>query len=97
MDRAKNKINRMFGGIITWFNNNRPKILVYSLSACIIALIGLSVYIVIDYKKYKALVEKLQKLEQFNLLEPEQQTQVENEIPVSEEEILKGKKSGKHF
>ena len=97
IDKAKNKLKGIFGGIFTWYNNNQQKIVVYSLIACVAALVGLSIYIVVDYKKYKSLLQKLSKLEQVNSLEPEKQSQIEYNAEVSEEEFIPNKKGGKHF
>ena len=97
MEKVKNKMKGLFGGIFTWYNNNKHKVIVYSLMACVIALIGLSIYIVVDYKKYKKLVDKLRQLEQINSLEPEKQTQIDSGLQISEDGNLTTKKGGKHF
>ncbi len=106
-EKVKNKVRLIFGGISNWYNGNQEKIVVYSLSACVAALIILSAYIVVDYKKYKTLIEKLRKLEGTNLEEIVEETATEG---VVKNQILKGSeeieekpeiptkpKRGKHF
>ena len=85
-EKIQNKIKAIFGGISTWHNNNQQKIVLYALCACVVALIILSIYIVIDYKKYKVLLEKIRKVEYLNTEEP----QPEAEVTISNQ-ILKGK------
>lgn len=102
IEKIKNKIKLIFGGITTWYNNNQEKIVVYSLAACIGALIILSIYIVVDYNKYKTLIEKLKKLEQINAKEPVEISIAESKAPSTSEEILEDNevnkvKGGKHF
>ena len=103
MEKIKNKIKLIFGGITNWHNNNHEKIVLYSLCACIVALIGLSVYIIFDYNKYKVLVEKIKKLEQINESEQVFANIAENEDINSNQETIEDQeenskvKRGKHF
>ena len=72
-----------------------------------VALVGLSVYIVIDYNKYKTVVAKLKKLEGINSSElavetPTVETLMEEKPEedvqsVEEKENILSKKGGKHF
>ena len=91
LEKFKNTFKAIFGGIITWYNNNQQKVVVYSLIACIIALIALSIYIVVDYKKYKSLLEKLKKVGQINTIEPtaefNSESNIENEMEIESDEI----------
>lgn len=106
-EKIKDKFKGIFGGIYTWYNNNQEKIVVYSLSCCVVALVGLSVYIVIDYNKYKTVVAKLKKLEGINSSElavetPTVETLMEEKPEedvqsVEEKENILSKKGGKHF
>ena len=106
-EKIKDKFKGIFGGIFTWYNNNIEKIVVYALAICIVSLIGLSVYIVIDYKKYKTLIVKLNKIEKINSSElaietPTIQTSTEEDVQIMEEDIeqeenIPSKKGGKHF
>ena len=106
MEKAKDKFMGIFGGIYTWYNNNQGKIIMYALCACVLALIILSVYIVIDYKKYKVLIVKLKTLEELNTQEIVQEnvtqtTTIETESEdIQNEEVSepsKKAKGGKHF
>lgn len=54
------------GKIKNWFNANVNKILIGALLLCVIALAGLSVYIVIDYKRYKKILEKVAEITNMN-------------------------------
>lgn len=106
-EKIKDKFKGIFGGIFTWYNNNIEKIVVYALAICIVSLVGLSVYIVIDYKKYKTLIAKLSKIEQINSSElaietPTVETPIEEDVQIMEEgmeqeENIPSKKGGKHF
>ena len=110
--RISNWFKGIFGGISTWYGNNQQKVIVGGLALCIIALIGLSIYIVIDYKKYKDLLSKVGKLNTLNNSEVKVATETaknsiediykdrKNEIN-NEEKIEEDKndkpKGGKHF
>lgn len=109
MEKVKDKFKGIFGGIYSWYNNNQEKIIVYALCSCVAALIILSVYIVIDYSKYKTLIAKLKKLEEFNSQEVVQENigqtsiddiqnnNIQNEEIVEDDEPSKKIKGGKHF
>ena len=60
--KIKNWFGGMAGTIKKFYNNNQTKIQLGSLAFCTIAMLGLSVYIVIDYNKYKELLEKLKQV-----------------------------------
>ena len=83
----------LMGTVGTWFNKNQPKLIVGALGLCIVALIGLSIYIVVDYNKYKDVIAKVKKVNEIN----------SNEVVT--EEISKNNaidkndkpKGGKHF
>lgn len=108
MEKVKDKFKGIFGGIYSWYNNNQEKIIVYALCSCVVALIILSGYIVIDYNKYKTLIAKLKKLEEFNSKEVVQENigqtsidiqnnNIQNEEIVEDDEPSKKIKGGKHF
>ena len=101
IEKVKDKIKGIFGGISTWYNNNQKPIVICSPCACLVFLLGLSVYIVADYQKYNKLVEKLVKLERINSKEPVKVVQSQEKNIFEEnnnEEIRENKqKSGKHF
>ena len=100
------KISNWFKGIMgtvgTWFNNNKTKIILGSLALCIVALIGLSVYIVIDYNKYKDVIAKVKKVTEINA-NTEVVEEIEQSTDISEQEIVENNdkddkpKRGKHF
>lgn len=110
--KISNWFKGIFGGVSTWYGNNQQKVIVGGLALCIIALIGLSIYIVIDYKKYKDLLSKVGKLNTLNNSEVKVATETaknsiediykdrKNEIN-NEEKIEEDKndkpKGGKHF
>ena len=100
------KISNWFRGIMgtvgTWFNNNQPKIILGALALCIVALIGLSIYIVVDYNKYKDVVAKLKKVTEINA-NTEIVEEIEQSSNITEQEIVEDNdkddkpKRGKHF
>ena len=110
--RISNWFKGIFGGVSTWYGNNQQKVIVWGLTLCIVALIGLSIYIVIDYKNYKDLLNKVGKLNTLNNSEVKVATETaknsiediykdrKNEIN-NEEKIEENKddkpKGGKHF
>ena len=100
------KISDWFKGIMgtvgTWFNNNQQKIILGSLALCIVALIGLSVYIVMDYNKYKDVIAKVKKVTEINT-NSEMVEEIEQSSNINQEEIVEDNnkddkpKRGKHF
>lgn len=106
--RISNWFKGIFGGVSTWYINNQQKVIVGGLTLCIVSLIGLSIYIVIDYKKYKDLLSKVGKLNTLNNSEVKVATEAtknsiediykdrKNEINNDENNDDKPK-GGKHF
>ncbi len=108
--KIKNKIKVIFGTISNWYNNNNKKIIVSSLGLCVAAMLGLSVYIVIDAKKYKVLLQKLNKVSEINSMKPETINEISVEDNTESENIIEdisndtendttdnNKKGGRHF
>lgn len=62
------------GTVSNWTNNNQRQILVGALGVCSIALFGLSIYMIIDYRRYKMLLKKLAELVKINASEQVQET-----------------------
>ena len=54
--KISNWFKGIFGGVSTWYANNQEKAVFGALMFCIVALIGLSIYIIVDYKKYQDLL-----------------------------------------
>lgn len=56
------KIGDWFNGIFEivsiWYNTNTEKIILGALGVCVVALIGLSVYIIVDHNRYKDVIAK---------------------------------------
>lgn len=98
LGKISNKFKAIFGGITTWYNNNKEKVILGALGVCIIALLGLSIYIVIDYNKYKDIIAKAKKLN-----EVDKEKKVVEETSENNENILESNKEnekdnkGKHF
>ena len=99
MDKVKDKIKGIFGGIATWYDNYQGPIVICSLCACLVFLLGLLICIAVDYQKYQKLLEKLAKVEQVNTAKPVKVVQSpETNVENDEEEIKEAKsKTGKHF
>lgn len=75
--KISNWFNGIFGGVSTWYTANQEKVIFGALMFCIVSLIGLSIYIILDYKKYQELLAKIGKLNSINNNEIE--ATVENE------------------
>lgn len=82
--KISNWFKGIFGGVSTWYVNNQEKAVFGALMFCIVALIGLSIYIIVDYKKYQDLLGKIGKLNNLNNNEIKATSEVEN-ITVNEE------------
>ena len=102
MAKTSNWFKGIMGTVGTWFNNNQTKIILGSLALCIVALIGLSIYIVVDYNKYKDVISKVKKVTEINanteILEGVEQSSNINEPEIAENNDKDDKpKRGKHF
>lgn len=64
--RIKNWFNGIFGGVGVWYNQNQEKVVLGALAVCIVALIGLSIYIIADYRKYKDVIAKLKNMNEMD-------------------------------
>lgn len=89
--KIKNWFKGITGTVGTWFNENVNEILIGALGVSCVALAGLSVYIVIDYKKYKLMVQKIAELTKLNNAE---NVNEQSEKEETESEI---KMKGRHF
>ena len=94
--KISNWFKGIFGGVSTWYANNQEKAVFGALMFCIVALIGLSIYIIVDYKKYQDLLGKIGKLNNLNNNEIKATSEVENitenEAPNNIEDIYKDRK-----
>lgn len=101
LGKISNKFKAIFGGVTTWYNNNQKKVILGALSVCIIALLGLSIYIVVDYNKYKDVIAKVKKAKEINEISNERNIveeiskNTETTLEVNEEDTKNNK--GKHF
>lgn len=82
------------GTISIWFNDNVNEILIGALGVACVALAGLSVYIIIDYKKYKLMAQKIAELTKLNNTETIETNETVNRKIEEEPEI---KPRGRHF
>ena len=98
LGKISNKFKAIFGGVTTWYNNNQEKVILGALGICIIALLGLSIYIVVDYNKYKDIIAKAKEINEIsnekNIVE-EINKNTENTLEPNEKEEKNNK--GKHF
>ena len=94
--KISNWFKGIFGGVSTWYANNQEKAVFGALMFCIVALIGLSIYIIVDYKKYQDLLGKIGKLNNLNNNEIKATSEVEyitvNEESNNIEDIYKDRK-----
>lgn len=58
MTKIGDWFNGAFETVSTWYNNNTEKIILVALGVCIVALIGLSAYIIVDHNRYKDVIAK---------------------------------------
>ena len=78
MGRISNWFNGMLAGLSTWYEENQTHVIMGALGLCIVALIGLSIYIIVDYKKYKVLLDKLKKVNEINNANVVENIEVQN-------------------
>lgn len=102
MGKISNWFNGISGGISAWYFDNQIQLITGALGICIIALIGLSIYIIVDYKNYKVLIEKLQKLNGINAessLEVQEEGNILEDIAQDMDKNNKNDKpkGGRHF
>ena len=83
----------MMGTIKTFFDNNGDKVLSGALVFCAVAFAGLTIYLAVDYNKYKNLTEKIAKLSNLNNEEVVEEKSVETQ----KIEEVREKKTGRHF
>ncbi len=101
LGKISNKFKAIFGGVTTWYNNNQEKVILGALGVCIIVLLGLSIYIVVDYNKYKDVIAKVRKVTEINEVSKERNIveeiskNTENTLKPNEEDEKNNK--GKHF
>lgn len=108
--KFKNWFKGITGTVSTWLGENQYKIIVGSLMLCSACMGGISVYLVIEYKKYRMLIQKIaeitrmnnananipQTINNVNLEDSKiENTQKENNVEIQEDNIIKSK--GKHF
>lgn len=105
--KIKNWFKGITGTINTWFNTNKYNIVMGSLMLCSACMGGLTVYLIVDYKKYRKLIEKIKVITQFNNATPEHsqetestseiETESEVEIQELDDEESFTKSRGRHF
>lgn len=62
MTKIENWSKGVMGTISNWFGQNEEKVIIGALGVCNVALLGLSVYIVLDYRKYKDVIKEAKKV-----------------------------------
>lgn len=90
--KIKNWFKGITGTISTWVNENLYGIVVGSLMLCSACMGGITVYLVIEYKKYRLLMQKIAEITRMNNTNsvPVSQTMNSLNIQNSENENLKG-------
>ena len=96
--KISNWFKGVFGGISAWYANNQEEVIFGALMLCIVALIGLSIYIIVDYKKYQELLKKIEKLNSLNNNEIKTSVATEKATNIEEktnniEDIYKNRKN----
>lgn len=89
MGRISNWFNGMFGVASVWYSANQEQIVLWALAVCVVALLGLSIYIIVDYYKYKDVIAKLKNINEIKpeVIQESNELNQENDKP----------KGGKHF
>lgn len=78
MGKISNWFNGIFGGVTSWYNNNQEQAILGALAICVVSLLVLSIYIIVDYKKYKILIQKLSKLNDIENDQPLEENIIQN-------------------
>lgn len=68
--------------ISNWYKQNERNVIISALGVCIVFLFGLSIYIVVDYNKYKHVVKKVKEANDFksnNIFEEETSEEISEE------------------
>lgn len=107
MGRIKNWFNGITGTVSTWFEENVYEILMGALVVSCVALAGLSIYLVMDYKKYKMIIEKVAEITRINNATTVNTGEATNTNETTNQQILEEMQSneeetetknrGKHF
>ena len=66
VNKEKEPVVTLIGKIKNWYNNNTQQILTGALMLCSVALGGLTVYLITDYKKYRMLIKKVAEITKMN-------------------------------
>ena len=90
--KIKNWFKGITGTISTWVNENLYGIVVGSLMLCSACMGGITVYLVIEYKKYRLLMQKIAEITRMNNTNSVPVSQTINSLNIqnSENENLKG-------
>lgn len=62
MGRVSNWFNGALATAGVWYSQNQEQVVLWALAACVVALLGLSIYIIVDYYKYKDVIAKLKNI-----------------------------------
>lgn len=100
--KISNGFKGFMGTISVWYGQNEEKVIIGALGICNVALLILSIYIVVDYRKYKDVIANVKKTEEINnssnIIEEIHQKSNDNENDNIEENDNDNKqKGGKHF
>ena len=92
LTKIKNWFKGITGTISTWVNENLYGIVVGSLMLCSACMGGITVYLVIEYKKYRLLMQKIAEITRMNNTNSVPVSQTINSLNIqnSENENLKG-------
>lgn len=98
--------NGIFGAVSEWYNTNTEKIILGALGVCVVALIGLSAYIIVDHNRYKDVIAKAKMERKANKLNRDLSENIIEEIHKDSNDTKKDNidnnkndkpKGGKHF
>lgn len=101
MGRIKNWFNGITGTVGAWYGENQYNIIMGALIVCVVSLIGLSIYMVIDYKKYRLIVEKIAEITRINnatITKANESINAQEQVIENKEKDLEEKNDkGRHF
>ena len=95
--KVKNWFKGITGTIGTWCLTNQYRIIMGALSVCIVAMVGLSIYLIIDYKKYQQLLAKIAEVTKINMANANNVQTESVVINESNTEVQEEKSKGRHF
>lgn len=104
VNKEKEPVITLMGRIQNWYGDNQYKVIMGALMLCSATMGGLSVYLIMEYKKYRLLIQKVAEITRLNNASAratETETNIQTEQTITEEinqtQEEKIKPKGRHF